>query len=146
MCIRDRLGTERALVVHGEGVDELPLDGSGVAYDVSPAGVRRRRVDAARTGLRTAGRHELSGGTASDNAHIIRAILAGTERGPRRDVVLLNAGGALLAAGRARTLAGGVRLAAKAIDSGAAGRLLERLVASPSTTPVDPASAPATAA
>ncbi|CAN5835424.1 anthranilate phosphoribosyltransferase [soil metagenome] len=121
------LGAERAFVVHGDGVDELPLDDSGVLYDVSPAGVRRRRVDAARFGLRHAPRDELRGGTAAENAAHIEAVLSGRERGPHRDVVLLNAGAALLAAGRSRNLSAGVRRAEQTIDQGAAMGLLERL-------------------
>jgi anthranilate phosphoribosyltransferase len=124
------LGTERAFVVHGDGVDELPLDGSGVLYDVSATGVRRRRVVAGRLGLVRAPRTQLSGGSAEDNAQIIRAVLSGSDRGPRRDVVLLNAAAALLAAGRARTLAAGIGQAARAVDSGAATGLLEQLRAS----------------
>ncbi|HUH07016.1 MAG TPA: anthranilate phosphoribosyltransferase, partial [Egibacteraceae bacterium] len=121
------LGVERALVVHGDGVDELPLDDSGVAYDVSAAGVRRRRVSAERLGLRRASRDELRGGSAADNAALIEGVLRGTDRGPRRDVVLLNAGAALLVAGRARTLSNGVALAGRALDSGQAAGLLDRL-------------------
>jgi anthranilate phosphoribosyltransferase len=121
------LGVQRALVVHGEGVDELPLDGSGVAYNITPAGVRRRRVVAARLGLRRAPSTDLRGGTASDNARIIQAVLSGAENGARRDVVMLNAGAALLVAGRAKSLPDGVRRAGRTIDSGAAIRLLERL-------------------
>ena len=121
------LGAERALVVHGNGVDELPLDDSGVVYDVSAAGVRRRRVSAARLGLRPAARDELRGGSAAENAALIEGVLAGTDRGPRRDVVLLNAGAALLAAGRVRSLADGVGLAGRTVDAGEAGALLDVL-------------------
>ena len=121
-----RLGAERALVVHGEGVDELPLDGSGVAYDVSRLGVRRRLVNSARLGLASAPSSELRGGDAAENARIIEAILDG-ESGPRRDVVLLNAGAALVVAGRARTLREGIRIAAPTIDTGRARALLQRL-------------------
>ena len=120
------LGVERALVVHGDGVDELPLDGSGVAHDASAAGVRRRRVDSAALGLARASREELRGGSAADNAQIIEAVLNG-ERGPRRDVVLLNAGAALLASGRVSRLRDGVVLAAAAIDTGQGTALLARL-------------------
>ena len=121
-----RLGVERALVVHGDGLDELPLDGSGVAYDVSPLGVRRRRVVSAAVGLAAAPSSELVGGDAAENAAIIEAILNG-EVGPRRDVVLLNAAAALIVAGRARTLRDGIQAAAQTIDSGRARSLLERL-------------------
>ena len=121
------LGAERALVVHGDGMDELPLDDTGVVYDVSPSGVRRRRVSAERLGLQRAAREELRGGSAAENATLIVGVIGGTDRGPRRDVVLLNAGAALLAAGRARSLAEGVRLAARSLDAGEAARLLDRL-------------------
>jgi anthranilate phosphoribosyltransferase len=120
------LGVDRALVVHGAGVDELPLDGTGVAYDVSPSGVRRRRVDSSALGLMRAASSELRGGDAAANARIIEAVLDGAT-GPRRDVVLLNAGAALLVAGRARTLGDGVQLAAATIDGGHARALLGRL-------------------
>lgn len=120
------LGTERALVVHGDGVDELPLDGSGVMYDVSRLGIRRRRVDSTALGLARADSAELRGGNAADNAQIIEAILDGAS-GPRRDVVLLNAAAAFLVAGRARRMRDGINMAAATIDSGRARALLGRL-------------------
>lgn len=120
------LGSERALVVHGNGVDELPLDGSGVVYDVSAAGVRRRRVDSAALGFAHADSSALRGGDAAHNAALIESVLRG-EQGPRRDVVLLNAGAALLVAGRAHRLRDGVELAAETIDSGRATATLARL-------------------
>jgi anthranilate phosphoribosyltransferase len=120
------LGAERALVVHGDGVDELPLDGSGVMYDVTPAGVTRRTVVAADLGLAPAPLAALSGGTPAENAAHVEAVLAGAA-GPRRDVVLLNAAAAFIAAGRATELSDGITLAVATIDSGAATALLARL-------------------
>lgn len=120
------LGAERALVVHGTGVDELPLDGSGVAYDVSRLGVRRRRVDSTALGLARAGSAELLGGDASENASIIGTVLDGAT-GPRRDVVLLNAAAAFVVAGRARGMRDGIQLTAATIDSGRARALVTRL-------------------
>jgi anthranilate phosphoribosyltransferase len=120
------LGAERAFVVHGDGVDELPLDGSGVIYDVSPTGVRRRSVNSDTLGLVKASSAELRGGSAADNAAIIEAVVGG-ERGPRRDVVLLNAGTALMAGGRATSLRQGVVMAAATIDGGQARALVARL-------------------
>lgn len=121
-----RLGTERTLVVHGAGVDEIPLDGSGVIRDVTQAGIRESRVDPGSLGLRAAATGELRGGSAEDNAAITVLILEG--RGDaRRDVVLLNAGAAFLAAGRVPDLRHGIGLAAETIDAGAARQLLERL-------------------
>jgi anthranilate phosphoribosyltransferase len=120
------LGVERAFVVHGDGLDELPLDDGGVIHDVTPGGIRRRRVTLERLGLRRAPVTDLAGGDAAENARIIERVLGG-ERGARRDVVVLNAGAALLVSGRATSLATGVRLAERAIDDGAATDLLRRL-------------------
>ncbi len=120
------LGAERALVVHGKGVDELPLDGTGVLYDVTPDGVTRHEVAAAELGLEPASIGELSGGTPADNAALIEAVLAGRP-GPRRDVVLLNAAAAFVAAGRVTDLRTGIGLAGTTIESGAATVLLGRL-------------------
>jgi anthranilate phosphoribosyltransferase len=120
------LGVDRAFVVHGDGLDELPLDGSGVLYDVSPGGVARREIDPAEAGLERAPTTALAGGTAADNAGLAEALLAG-ERGPRRDVVLLNAGAALLASARVADLRAGAVLAAQTIDDGRVRDLLARL-------------------
>ena len=121
------LGTERSLVVHGAGLDELPLDGSGVIHDVTPDRVVRREVDVVALGLTPAATARLAGGSPAENAALVDAVLAGAERGPRRDVVLLNAGAALIAAGRAMDLTEGIARAAAVLDSGAAMRLLARL-------------------
>jgi anthranilate phosphoribosyltransferase len=77
-------------------------------------------------GLRRASTEQLTGGSAADNAALVEAVLGGAS-GPRRDVVLLNAGAALEVAGRAAGLAAGVELAGAAIDSGRASGLLDRL-------------------
>lgn len=121
------LGAERALVVHGTGLDELPLDGSGVIHDVTPSGVERRTVDPADVGLARAATAEFVGGDPAANAALVEGVLAGTDRGPRRDVVVLNAGAAFVAAGRATGLVEGVALAAATIDAGAAAVFLARL-------------------
>ena len=120
------LGAERALVVHGNGIDELPLDGSGVLYDVTPAGVTRHEIVAADLGLTPASLSDLAGGSPAQNASAVIAILGGA-LGPGRDVVLLNAAAGFMAAGRARDLREGIHLAAVAIDSGGAARHLDRL-------------------
>jgi anthranilate phosphoribosyltransferase len=120
------LGSERALVVHGAGLDELPLDGTGVLYDVTPAKVTRHDVVASAFGLEAAALSALRGGTPAENARLVEAIFAG-EPGPRRDVVLLNAAAGFLAADRVAELREGVALAASTIDSGLAAQLLTRL-------------------
>ena len=126
--VAQRLGTERTFVIHGAGVDELPLDGSGVLYDVTPDGIEKREIAAAALGLQAAPTTRLAGGDAAANAAIVRDVLRG-EPGARRNVVLLNAAAALMVAGRADDLAAGVELAGLTIDSGLATELLERLQA-----------------
>jgi anthranilate phosphoribosyltransferase len=121
-----QLGVERALVVNGDGLDELPLDGTGVVRDVSANGIRTFRIVAADLGLDHAGTSELQGGDAAENAAIIEGVLDG-RMGHHRDVVLLNAAAALIAAGRAHDLAEGIAVAGRAIDSGAGVTLLRRL-------------------
>jgi anthranilate phosphoribosyltransferase len=121
------LGIERAFVVHGDRIDELPLDGSGVLYDVSPDRVERRAVTAQDAGLPHADSSVLRGSDPERNAAIIEAVLTGSEHGPARDVVALNAGAALVVADRAGSLRDGVDRALDTIASGQAAEQLERL-------------------
>jgi anthranilate phosphoribosyltransferase len=111
------LGTDRTMVVHGAGVDELPLDGTGVIHDVTGSEIEVRGVDPKTLGLREAATADLAGGTADENAVLIEAIFAG-EAGPRRDVVLLNAGAALVVADVATDLADGIAAARDALEAG----------------------------
>jgi anthranilate phosphoribosyltransferase len=141
-----RLGTDRTLLVHGAGIDEIPLDGSGVVFDVTPGGVERRPVDAialAALGIAPAATTDLAGGSPAENAALVEAVLTG-ETGPRRDVVLLNAAAALVAAGRVPDLREGVAVAAATIDFGRTTDLLARLRAARRTheaaTPGEPSS------
>ncbi|MDQ3493466.1 MAG: anthranilate phosphoribosyltransferase [Chloroflexota bacterium] len=121
------LGTERAFVVYGDRIDELPLDGSGVILDVSPAGIRRRVVGPAESGLPLASTEALRGGDPQRNAAIIRDVFSGRGTAAQRDAVALNAGAALEVAGRADDLPEGVAMALEAISGGAAGEQLDRL-------------------
>ena len=121
-----RLGAERAFVVHGDGLDELPLDGSGVLYHASPDEVVRHEIDARQLGLARAPTSRLAGGDATENARLVEAVLHG-ESGARRDVVALNAAAAFLAAGRVERLEEGLEVASLTIDAGLAAELLERL-------------------
>ena len=125
-AVLHRLGVDRAFVVGGAGIDELPLDGSGTIHDVSAEGVSERTVDAVALGLPRASNAKLAGGSPEENATIIEAILRG-EPGARRDVVVLNAAAALVVAGVADDLEGGIDRAALTIDSGLALELLGRL-------------------
>jgi anthranilate phosphoribosyltransferase len=119
----------RAKVFRGEdGLDELTTTGISTVFDVRDGDVREGHLDPATLGLAHASLGDLRGGDAAEAAAIARAVLAG-EAGPRRDVVLLNAGAALEIAGRASDLATGIQLAATAIDTGAANATLDRWVA-----------------
>jgi anthranilate phosphoribosyltransferase len=125
-AVLHRLGVDRAFVVGGAGIDELPLDGTGTIHDVTPGGVEVRSVDAVSLGLTKASNAKLAGGAPEDNARIAESILRG-EPGARRDVVLLNAAAALVVAGVVNDLAAGIERAALTIDAGLATELLEAL-------------------
>ena len=128
------LGLHRALVVHGiDGLDEITITGPTRIAEAREGSVRSYEVEPEEFGMARASLQEISGGDATENAAIIRAIVAG-EKSPRRDVVLLNAAAALVAAGRADHLAGALPLAMKSIDSGAAAAklaALEKFTAAP---------------
>ncbi len=123
------LGTKRAMVVHGhDGLDEISVcaptriselsDGMIRTFDITPETFFGRPADPA----------DLKGGTPEENAAVTRGILSGKEKGPKRNVVLLNAAGALVAAEKAPTLKEGISTAEKAIDSGTAMDKLEALI------------------
>jgi anthranilate phosphoribosyltransferase len=124
--VAQRLGTERTFVIHGAGIDELPLDDSGVLYHVAPDAIERHDIPASKLGLRVTPTAKLAGGTPEDNARTIDAIFRG-EPGVKRDVVLLNAGAAFLVAGEVENLEGGIERAALTIDAGLVTDLLQRL-------------------
>jgi anthranilate phosphoribosyltransferase len=124
-CLQ-RLGTRRAWVVNGSGLDELTLTGSTAVAALDGDEVRTFTVAPADAGLATASLDALLGGDPQANAAIAREVLAGG-KGPKRDVVLLNAAAALVVAGRAKDLRDGVGQAAAAVDDGRARRLLDRV-------------------
>jgi anthranilate phosphoribosyltransferase len=122
-----RLGGERAWVVHGDGLDELTTAGVTRVASLDRGRVETFEITAADAGLPPARLDDLRGGEPALNARLMRDLLAGGG-GPLRDVVLLNSAAALLVAGHAADLREGAELAARAIDSGAARRVLEALV------------------
>lgn len=129
-----RLGSERAWVVHGEGLDELTTAGTTQVAELREGKVSTFTVTPEEVGLPRARREDLRGGDAERNAEMLRDLLVG-ERGPRRDIVLLNSAAALVVAGKAKDLPEGIALAAKSIDSGAAKTVLDRLIAMTQETP-----------
>jgi anthranilate phosphoribosyltransferase len=123
------LGLHRALVVHGsDGLDEITITGSTRIAEVRDGQVHSYEVTPEQFGLPRATLDDISGGDATLNATLIRDVLSG-KKSARRDVVLLNAAAALVAAGRADHLRDAVPVAAKAIDSGAAQAKLKALIA-----------------
>jgi anthranilate phosphoribosyltransferase len=127
--VLNRLGTARAFVVHGAGgIDELSPAGPNLVCEVEDGAVRSRTIDPLDLGIARCAPGDLRGGTPDDNATAIRDVLRG-EAGPHRDAVLLNAAGAIAAAGHAGDLTEGLALATAAIDSGAAAERLDDLVA-----------------
>jgi anthranilate phosphoribosyltransferase len=140
-----RLGTERTFVIHGDGVDELPLDGSGVAYIVTGDTIERHVIDASALGFKRAATARLAGGSPDENARMTEAVLRG-EPGIRRDVVLLNAAAALLVAGAVETMEEGIERAALTIDAGLTIELLQALRAERRTAETATAAAEPTAA
>jgi anthranilate phosphoribosyltransferase len=120
------LGSERVMVVHGGGLDEIALHGRTRVAELVHGNVRIREIGPEDAGLQRAPLEALLGGDLGENVRIARAVLEG-EHGARRDVVLLNAAAALMVAGKAVDLLEGVQRAAEAIDSGATRRVVERL-------------------
>lgn len=123
-----RLGVEEAFVVHGlDRLDEISITGETKVSQLSKGEVSTFVVHPRDVGLSTSAPSEIRGGNAEQNAEIVRRVLSG-EGGPKRDIVLLNAGAAFVAAGRASRLEDGVALAAAVIDEKKALERLEALI------------------
>ena len=123
-----RLGSRRAFVVHGqEGLDEISVCAPTRVSELNNGFIRTYDISPERLLGRTADPMEMAGGTPADNAEITIGILSG-EQGPRRDVVVVNAGAALMAAGVAQDFREGIGMAEAAIDQGMALQKLQELV------------------
>jgi anthranilate phosphoribosyltransferase len=126
--VLNNLGARHVWVVHGhDGLDELTTTGATDVAEVKDGRLSLFEVTPADAGLPPARLSDLKGGDAKVNAAAIREVLAGRP-GPFRNIVILNAAAALIVAGRVANLDDGARLAADAIDSGRAKRVLERLI------------------
>jgi anthranilate phosphoribosyltransferase (EC 2.4.2.18) len=118
---------ERALVVHGAGLDEIALHDETVAAEVDGDEVTEYTIAPADLGVEPAPIEAVAGGSPSENAADLRGIVDGSVTGPKRDLVLANAGAAIYVAGEADSLSAGVERAAAAVDSGAAADKLAAL-------------------
>lgn len=126
--ILKNLGCCRAMVVHSEdGLDEISLCGPTRVSELRDDRVTTHTLSPEELGLKRCPSEELQGGTPEECAAILRKILQG-EKGPKRDVVLLNSGAALCVSGEADSVARGMQLAAESIDSGKAREKLELLI------------------
>jgi anthranilate phosphoribosyltransferase len=120
-------GLISAWVVHGGGLDELTTTGTSDVIALRDGSIEEFHVDPTRFGLAVANPDDLRGGGPEENAEVVRRVLAG-ERGPHRDIVVLNAGAALVVAGSVDELGDGIDLASAAIDDGRAAATLESMV------------------
>ncbi|HZS83737.1 MAG TPA: anthranilate phosphoribosyltransferase [Stellaceae bacterium] len=123
-----KLGSERAWVFHGSGLDELTTTGPSQVAELKDGTVRSFEVTPEEFGLKRVALADLKGGNAAENAEMMRALLAGA-KGPLRDVVLFSSAAALVIAEKARDLREGMARAAEVIDRGRAAEALAKLVA-----------------
>jgi anthranilate phosphoribosyltransferase len=118
------LGSRHCFIVHGmDGLDEITITGKSRISEGKEGSVASYFIEPEEWGLPTGKESDLTGGSPDENAAILRSILNG-ERGPRRDIILMNAAPALVAVGRIKSLSDGVAMAAESIDSG---RAIEKL-------------------
>ncbi|MFC2057299.1 anthranilate phosphoribosyltransferase [Chloroflexota bacterium] len=122
------LGCEHALVVHGkDGLDEITIAGETQVCELKEGSINNYTISPEDFGLSTASLDSLKGGTAEENAALLRSILSGN-LGPQRDVVLMNAAAAMVAGDKAKTVRQGMDLAKEALDNGQALAKLEQLI------------------
>ena len=123
------LGVKRALVIRGsDGLDEFSISAHTNVFEIRNGEITSYEVTPESVGLKRATKDEIVGGTAAENAEITRGILSGKITGAKRDIVLLNSGAALYTCGKAESIAEGVKIAAEAIDSGAAMEKLNAMI------------------
>lgn len=126
--VLNNLGADRAYVVHGmDGLDEITTAAETMVAQVAGGAVSSYTITPEEFGIPRSVRADLAGGSAQENARIVKQILSGAG-GPKRDIVVLNAAFAIAASGIAKDPHVGVALAQKSIDSGAALEMLDRLV------------------
>lgn len=124
-----RLGSKHAFVVHGNGLDEITISGQTTVSEYKDGHVKTYKLNPVELGIKLASREELLGGTPEKCSQIIMDILQGKEKGPKRDIVLLNASAAIIAAGKADNFKDALKIAADSIGSGNALKKLEELKA-----------------
>ena len=125
--VLQKLGSRHSIIVNGSGLDEITLSGTTQAAEQMNGSIESYSIDPSDFGFESSPVDALKGGNPSDNARIIVDVLNGV-KGPKRDVVVLNAAAALLACGLAKDFEGGIALANRSIDAGNAMKKLDELV------------------
>ena len=124
--LRD-LGTSRAMIVHGDGLDEITTTGETLVTELSGSRITDRTIHCSDYGFDTVDPVDIAGGDSRENARILIDVLSG-EKGPHREIVLLNSGAAIYTAGKAGSIQEGIMEAIISIDTGEAMRKLNALV------------------
>jgi anthranilate phosphoribosyltransferase len=125
--VLSELGVYRAMVVHGDGMDEISTTGPTRVTELDNGAVRTYILHCEDFGIPPAVKSDLLGGSPDENAGIIRRVLEGAAS-PARDIILLNAGAAIYLGGKSATLTDGIRCAARSVDSGRARAVLDSLI------------------
>ena len=127
--VMSKLGVRRGMVVYGQDqLDEISMSAPTTVCEIRDNWFQSYEITPEQFGYARCGKDQLTGGTPQENAAITRAILEGTEQGPKRQAVCLNAGAALYIGGRAETMEAGVKLAEALLDSGKAAAKLAEVV------------------
>jgi anthranilate phosphoribosyltransferase len=122
------LGAKEAMVVHGQGMDEISTLGVTEVRRLKDGEITRTEIDPAELGFSAPSLDELGSGDAIENAAIIRDVFSGKDKGPRRDIVILNAAAAIIVAGLSEDFNSAIEVARNAVNNGAASGCLERLI------------------
>jgi anthranilate phosphoribosyltransferase len=124
-----KLGVKKAMVVHGnDGLDEITLTGNTTVCEVDGETIKKYEISPEEYGLNVCSVEGLKGGAAKDNAEIILKIFKGEEKGPKRDIILLNSGAALYIGNKVKDLKEGIEVADEIISSGKALNKLNELI------------------
>ncbi len=123
------LNTKHALVVHGnDGFDEISLSDATTVFEVKEGNVKKYEISPEQFGFEKGGETDVAAETVEENAEILKKVLSGEETGPKRDIVLLNAGAAIYANDKAKSIEEGVEKAKESISNGSALKKLEALI------------------
>ena len=127
--VLQNLGVKSGMVVYGEdSLDEISMSASTKVCEIRDGKLATYEIRPEQFGYKTVDKSSLLGGTPQENAEITRAILNGSEKGAKREAVCMNAGAGLYIAGKADSLAAGIRMAEELIDSGAAQKKLDEFI------------------